>query len=228
MDLGTIKNRLKNTYYWSAKDCIKDFKTMFTNCYNYNYRVPDVVSMAQIINKIFMANLREMPNGESVITSKIQKTPNRGKPSNSPKEKNTNQAVSEFAQEIDAAYITIEAIIGMTFEQISLWFFFFISNVIFVKTGGGEFGDVCRGNLKLPQRPEMMVIIKNLKLGSSDKSRVDFLNEALIINKFKHPNVIYLQGVVTKSNPVMIITEYMENGSLDSFLRVTKSKDIQK
>jgi hypothetical protein len=33
--------------------------------------------------------------------------------------------------------------------------------------------------------------------------------------------VIFLQGVVTKSNPVMIITEYMENGSLDTFLRVS-------
>lgn len=40
------------------------------------------------------------------------------------------------------------------------------------------------------------------------------------MGQFDHPNVIYLQGVVTRSNPVMIITEYMENGSLDTFLRV--------
>ena len=79
-----------------------------------------------------------------------------------------------------------------------------------LSTGGGEFGDVCRGNLKLPQRPEMLVAIKTLKLGSSDKARVDFLTEASIMGQFEHSNVIYLQGVVTKSNPVMIITEYME------------------
>jgi len=36
--------------------------------------------------------------------------------------------------------------------------------------------------------------------------------------------VIFLQGVVTKSNPVMIITEYMENGSLDTFLRANDGK----
>lgn len=58
-------------------------------------------------------------------------------------------------------------------------------------------------------------------LGSfSDKARNDFLTEASIMGQFEHPNVIFLQGVVTKSNPVMIITEYMENGSLDTFLRV--------
>ena len=94
-------------------------------------------------------------------------------------------------------------------------------------TGGGEFGDVCRGNLKLTTRPEMLVAIKTLKPGSSDKARVDFLTEASIMGQFEHPNVIYLQGVVTKSNPVMIITEYMENGSLDTFLRVRTSQKFK-
>ena len=87
-------------------------------------------------------------------------------------------------------------------------------------TGGGDFGDVCRSNLKLPQRPEMLVAVKILKLSNSDKARVDFLTEASLISQSEHSNVIYLQGVVTKSNPVIIITEYMENGSLDTFLRV--------
>lgn len=40
------------------------------------------------------------------------------------------------------------------------------------------------------------------------------------MGQFQHPNIIYLQGVVTKTTPVMIVTEYMENGSLDTFLRV--------
>lgn len=58
----------------------------------------------------------------------------------------------------------------------------------------------------------------------ADKARNDFLTEASIMGQFEHPNVIFLQGVVTKSNPVMIITEYMENGSLDTFLRVNDGK----
>ncbi|XP_067122135.1 ephrin type-A receptor 4-A-like isoform X2 [Centruroides vittatus] len=112
-----------------------------------------------------------------------------------------NQAVREFTKEIDASHITIEAIIG-----------------------GGEFGDVCRGNLKIPGQPEITVAIKTLKPGSSDKARMDFLTEASIMGQFDHPNVIYLQGVVTKTNPVMIITEYIENGSLDTFLRANDGK----
>lgn len=85
--------------------------------------------------------------------------------------------------------------------------------------GGGEFGDVCKGKLKT-NGIDIDVAIKTLKAGSLDKARNDFLTEASIMGQFEHPNVIFLQGVVTKTNPVMIITEYMENGSLDTFLRV--------
>merc|ERR1712223_143151 len=115
-------------------------------------------------------------------------------------------AVRQFAKEIDSRYITIEAI-----------------------TGGGEFGDVCRGRLSLPDRSssssaDLLVAIKTLKPGSSDKARMDFLTEASIMGQFEHPNVIFLQGVVTKAQPTMIITEYMENGSLDTFLRANDGK----
>lgn len=42
--------------------------------------------------------------------------------------------------------------------------------------------------------------------------------EASIMGQFEHENVIHLLGVVTKTEPVMIVTEYMLNGSLDNFL----------
>lgn len=41
------------------------------------------------------------------------------------------------------------------------------------------------------------------------------------MGQFDHPNIIRLEGVVTKSRPVMILTEFMENCALDSFLRVS-------
>ncbi|XP_037089699.1 ephrin type-A receptor 4-like [Pollicipes pollicipes] len=112
-----------------------------------------------------------------------------------------NQAIREFAREIDASHIIIEAVIG-----------------------GGEFGDVCRGKLRVTAGQERTVAIKTLKPGSTDKARVDFLTEASIMGQFQHPNVVFLQGVVTKSNPVMIITEFMENGSLDTFLKANDGK----
>uniref|UniRef100_G1TQT7 Bromodomain containing 3 n=1 Tax=Oryctolagus cuniculus TaxID=9986 RepID=G1TQT7_RABIT len=39
MDMGTIRKRLENNYYWSASECMQDFNTMFTNCYIYNKKV---------------------------------------------------------------------------------------------------------------------------------------------------------------------------------------------
>ena len=66
----------------------------------------------------------------------------------------------------------------------------------------------------------MAVAIKTLKSGASEKNYLDFLTEASIMGQFDDPNVIFLEGVVTRSSPVMIITEFMLNGSLDRFLRV--------
>ena len=86
----------------------------------------------------------------------------------------------------------------------------------------GEFGEVCSGNLRQPGKREILVAIKTLKVGYTERQRRDFLSEASIMGQFDHPNIIHLEGVVTKSSPVMIITEFMENGSLDSFLRVWK------
>lgn len=63
--------------------------------------------------------------------------------------------------------------------------------------------------------------IKTLKVGYTERQRRDFLSEASIMGQFDHPNIIHLEGVVTKSRPVMIITEFMENCALDSFLRVS-------
>ncbi|XP_032887194.1 ephrin type-B receptor 3 isoform X6 [Amblyraja radiata] len=108
-----------------------------------------------------------------------------------------NEAVREFAKEIDVSCVKIEEVIG-----------------------AGEFGEVCRGRLKLPGRREIFVAIKTLKAGYTERQRRDFLSEASIMGQFDHPNIIHLEGVVTKSRPVMIVTEFMENGALDSFLRM--------
>nr|2VWU_A Chain A, EPHRIN TYPE-B RECEPTOR 4 [Homo sapiens]2VWV_A Chain A, EPHRIN TYPE-B RECEPTOR 4 [Homo sapiens]2VWW_A Chain A, EPHRIN TYPE-B RECEPTOR 4 [Homo sapiens]2VWX_A Chain A, EPHRIN TYPE-B RECEPTOR 4 [Homo sapiens]2VWY_A Chain A, EPHRIN TYPE-B RECEPTOR 4 [Homo sapiens]2VWZ_A Chain A, EPHRIN TYPE-B RECEPTOR 4 [Homo sapiens]2VX0_A Chain A, EPHRIN TYPE-B RECEPTOR 4 [Homo sapiens]2VX1_A Chain A, EPHRIN TYPE-B RECEPTOR 4 [Homo sapiens]2X9F_A Chain A, EPHRIN TYPE-B RECEPTOR 4 [Homo sapiens]2XV len=108
-----------------------------------------------------------------------------------------NEAVREFAKEIDVSYVKIEEVIG-----------------------AGEFGEVCRGRLKAPGKKESCVAIKTLKGGYTERQRREFLSEASIMGQFEHPNIIRLEGVVTNSMPVMILTEFMENGALDSFLRL--------
>lgn len=60
MDLGTIKKRLEHNYYWSGKECIQDFNTMFTNCYVYNKPGEDVVVMAQTLEKLFLTKVRKL------------------------------------------------------------------------------------------------------------------------------------------------------------------------
>ncbi|CAG11552.1 unnamed protein product, partial [Tetraodon nigroviridis] len=107
-----------------------------------------------------------------------------------------NEAVREFAKEIDPSCVKIEEVIG-----------------------SGEFGEVYKGRLKPIGKKEIPVAIKTLKVGYSERQRRDFLSEASIMGQFDQPNIIRLEGVVTKSRPTMIITEFMENGALDSFLR---------
>lgn len=69
----------------------------------------------------------------------------------------------------------------------------------------GEFGDVCKGKLRIPRRMEMSVAIKTLKQGATDKDRMEFLTEASIMGQFDDPNVIYLEGVVTKSKHLIVL-----------------------
>ncbi|CAF96778.1 unnamed protein product, partial [Tetraodon nigroviridis] len=86
-----------------------------------------------------------------------------------------NRAVHQFAKELDASCIKIERVIG-----------------------AGEFGEVCSGRLKLPGKREVSVAIKTLKVGYTEKQRREFLCEASIMGQFDHPNVIHLEGVVTR------------------------------
>ncbi|KAK2863565.1 hypothetical protein Q5P01_003098 [Channa striata] len=71
-----------------------------------------------------------------------------------------NEAVREFAKEIDASFVKIEEVIG-----------------------AGEFGEVCRGRLRIPGRKENYVAIKTLKGGYTEKQRRDFLSEASIMER---------------------------------------------
>lgn len=57
---------------------------------------------------------------------------------------------------------------------------------------------MCSGRLKLPGKRDVSVAIKTLKVGYTEKQRRDFLCEASIMGQFDHPNVVHLEGVVTR------------------------------
>ena len=75
MDFGTIKKRLENNYYWSAKECIKDFNTVFTNCYVYNKAGEDIVVMAQTLEKLFLTKIASMPKEEQELMPAPKEAP---------------------------------------------------------------------------------------------------------------------------------------------------------
>lgn len=89
-----------------------------------------------------------------------------------------------------------------------------------------HFGEVSRGRYRPLGRREVLVAVKTLRWGASDRERGVFLSEAGVLGQFDHPNVLKLEGVVTQTAPVRIITEFMENGPLDAFLRVRAGRGL--
>ncbi|XP_041642976.1 bromodomain-containing protein 3-like isoform X1 [Cheilinus undulatus] len=79
MDMGTIKKRLENNYYWSASEAMQDFNTMFTNCYIYNKPTDDIVLMAQALEKIFLQKVAQMPQEEVALLPPAPKGKNKSK-----------------------------------------------------------------------------------------------------------------------------------------------------
>jgi len=93
----------------------------------------------------------------------------------------------------------------------------------------GEFVDVYKAHLQLvpkSRRGHVMsgghvVAVKALKLNANERQRCDFMNEASVLAQLEHPNVVLLEGVVTRSQPIMLVTEFMHNSSLDQFLQAS-------
>ncbi|RXN26784.1 tyrosine- kinase BTK-like protein [Labeo rohita] len=79
--------------------------------------------------------------------------------------------------------------------------------------GNGQFGVVKYG--KWQGRHD--VAIKMVKEGSMSED--DFIEEAKVMMKLCHGNLVQLYGVCTKQRPIYIVTEYLANGCLLNYLR---------
>ncbi|KAI6648451.1 Tyrosine-protein kinase ABL1-like [Oopsacas minuta] len=55
---------------------------------------------------------------------------------------------------------------------------------------------------------------------------LEFLKEASIMKKVRHPNLVQLLGVCTRELPFFIVTEYMPKGNLLDYLRSTSGKGL--
>uniref|UniRef100_A0A0K8TET8 Tyrosine-protein kinase n=1 Tax=Lygus hesperus TaxID=30085 RepID=A0A0K8TET8_LYGHE len=89
------------------------------------------------------------------------------------------------------------------------------------KLGGGQYGDVYEAVWK---RYNKTVAVKTLK--EDTMALKDFLEEASIMKKMKHPNLVQLLGVCTREPPFYIITEFMSKGNLLDYLRLGNKEQI--
>ena len=93
--------------------------------------------------------------------------------------------------------------------------------------GQGNYGKVIKGKAKdiIPGQSSTLVATKVLKEGSNSHSRNDFIQEAKLVNRFDHPNILKLLGVCFDREPFYIIFEYMNLGDLNSYLRSNVDMD---
>eukprot|EP00045_Choanoeca_perplexa_P007890 m.72484 g.72484 ORF g.72484 m.72484 type:complete len:499 (+) comp14266_c0_seq1:132-1628(+) len=81
------------------------------------------------------------------------------------------------------------------------------------RLGAGQFGEVWRGRWNKSTE----VAVKTLKPGSM--SNEEFLKEAAIMKRLRHPKLIQLYAVCTDGEPIYIVTELMSHGSLQEYLQ---------
>lgn len=80
--------------------------------------------------------------------------------------------------------------------------YIYIYIILFCLTGGGEFGDVCRGRLKIPPNfvQDIDVAIKTLKPGIYI---ITFFTDLLMYNIFLIINVLMFSKVLRKKHVVI-------------------------
>ncbi|KAL6963298.1 hypothetical protein U1Q18_049061 [Sarracenia purpurea var. burkii] len=82
------------------------------------------------------------------------------------------------------------------------------------KLGEGGFGDVYKGVLKNGN----IVAVKKLAIGSTSRAKADFEVEVKLISNVHHRNILRLLGCSNKGPDLLLVYDYMANGSLDKYL----------
>uniref|UniRef100_A0A3B5QNY1 Tyrosine-protein kinase n=1 Tax=Xiphophorus maculatus TaxID=8083 RepID=A0A3B5QNY1_XIPMA len=87
------------------------------------------------------------------------------------------------------------------------------------RLGAGQFGEVWMGIYNNDRK----VAIKNLKIGTMSVEA--FMAEANMMKNLQHARLVRLFAVVTQE-PIYIVTEYMENGSLVDYLKTQEGSSL--
>uniref|UniRef100_A0A1I7ZUM5 Tyrosine-protein kinase n=1 Tax=Steinernema glaseri TaxID=37863 RepID=A0A1I7ZUM5_9BILA len=90
------------------------------------------------------------------------------------------------------------------------------------RLGSGQFGEVWLGAFKSTMTSTPVpVAVKLLRAGAASKKddRVQFIKEAHLSQSFHHANVVRVFGVAMQKEPIMIVMELANGGSLLKLLR---------
>ncbi|XP_066326530.1 probable L-type lectin-domain containing receptor kinase S.5 [Miscanthus floridulus] len=88
-----------------------------------------------------------------------------------------------------------------------------------LRLGKGGYGMVYKGVLPADEaRPEEMDVAVKRFIRDDGKDVTDFLQEVDIINRLRHKNIVPLIGWCYKKRQLLLVYEYMPNGSLDQHL----------
>lgn len=92
------------------------------------------------------------------------------------------------------------------------------------RLGGGEFGDVHKMILTLPHQEPLFVAVKTLKVADDEdpltakNNRAEFLREAMLMKRLRHPNLVRMLGLCTKAEPALVVLEFLPGGALDEWV----------
>ncbi|XP_064420682.1 tyrosine-protein kinase HCK [Latimeria chalumnae] len=89
------------------------------------------------------------------------------------------------------------------------------------RLGAGQFGEVWMATYNKHTK----VAVKTMKPGTM--SLEAFMAEANLMKTLQHDKLVKLHAVVTKEEPIYIITEFMEKGSLLDFLKTPEGNRVQ-
>ncbi|KAM4712757.1 tyrosine-protein kinase FRK [Anableps anableps] len=110
---------------------------------------------------------------------------------------------------------------GLSYNTVDQWEIPRNSIKLLNKLGAGQFGEVYKGMWN----DTTEVAVKTLKPGSMDAS--EFLREAQLMKRLRHPKLIQLYAVCTMEEPIYIITELMKHGSLLDYLQKDRGNTLR-
>ena len=110
---------------------------------------------------------------------------------------------------------------GLSYNTKDAWEISRTSLQLRQRLGAGNFGEVWAG----VWNNTTAVAVKTLKPGTMTPQA--FLQEASIMKKLRHDNLVQLYAVCSQDEPLYIVTEFMTNGSLLDFLQKGDGQFLQ-